>query len=59
VQIGLDIGAKNLVPIHWGTIALGWDDLFRSGPKFRKEALRKGIADKNIWLMKIGETRDF
>ena len=59
VQIGLDIGAKNLVPIHWGTIALGWDDFFQSGPKFRKEALKKGIIDKNIWLMKIGETRNF
>lgn len=59
VQIGLDMGAKNLVPVHWGTIKLAWEDIMESGHLFRKEALKKGIPDERIWLMKIGETRYF
>jgi len=59
VQIGLDIRSKNLIPIHWGTVVMGTEKFMEPGPLFKKEALKKGFAEKNIWIMKIGETRSF
>lgn len=59
VQIGLDTGAKILVPVHWGTIKLAAENIMESGNLFRQEALKKGIPEERIWLMKIGETRYF
>jgi len=59
VQIGLDIRAKNLVPVHWGTVRLGTEDFMEPGALFREEALKKGVSDERIWIMKIGETRYF
>ncbi|MBF0119651.1 MAG: MBL fold metallo-hydrolase [Desulfobacterales bacterium] len=57
VQIGIDIKAKNFLPVHWGTVILGSENLFEPGHLFREEALKKSISDNKIWLMKIGETR--
>ena len=59
VQIGIDLQAKNLVPFHWGTIVLGWEDLFEPGPRFLKAAQQKNIDASNVWVMRIGETRRF
>lgn len=59
VQIGVDIRAKSLVPVHWGTVRLSTEDFMEPGPLFREEALKKGISEERIWIMKIGETRYF
>ncbi len=60
VQIGLDIKAENLIPVHYGTVEfLGGDNFLESGEKFREIALKKGVLEKNIWMIKIGETRGF
>lgn len=59
VQIGLDIKAKNLIPIHWGTLDQGGEEFTEPGPLFRKRALEKGVDEKNIWMLKIGETHVF
>ncbi len=59
VQIGLDIQAKTLVPVHWGSVILSTEPFMEPGPLFKKEAMKKGVSESNIWLMKIGETRTF
>ncbi len=55
----MDIKAKNLIPVHWGTVVLGTENFLEPGPLFKEEALKKGFPDNNVWLMKIGETRNF
>ncbi len=59
VQAGIDLKAKTLIPIHWGTTTLGTENIYETGREFREEALKKGIAEERIWIMKIGETRTF
>ena len=59
VNIALDIKAHNLVPVHWGTTQLSTEPFMEPGKRFKEEALKKGIREKNIWIMKIGETRYF
>ena len=59
VQIGLDLRAEKLVPVHWGTIALGWEDLFEPGQRFLESARKQQVDESNIWVMGIGETRFF
>ncbi len=58
-QIGIDLRAKNMIPLHWGTIILGSDDLYETGQKFKEAALKKGVNKKNIWILAIGETTVF
>ncbi len=58
-QIGIDLRAKNMIPLHWGTIILGSDDLYGTGQKFKEAALKKGVNEKNIWILAIGETTIF
>jgi L-ascorbate metabolism protein UlaG (beta-lactamase superfamily) len=59
VQAGLDLRSKVLIPLHWGTTVLGSENIYKTGAFFREEALKQGIPDENIWVMKIGETRTF
>ncbi len=59
VQAGLDLRAKVMIPLHWGTMILGSDELYATGKRFRDEALKKGVANDDIWVLKIGETRAF
>ncbi len=60
VQIGLDIMAKNLIPVHYATLgSIGAENFLESGELFKKSALEKGVPESNIWMLKIGETREF
>ena len=59
VQIGIDLGAEKMIPIHWGTMILGSDDLYGTGQKFKAAALRKGVKEKNLWILPIGDTIAF
>jgi L-ascorbate metabolism protein UlaG (beta-lactamase superfamily) len=57
VQIGLDLNAKTLIAMHWGTIDLS-DELYWTPPRrFREKAGASGYAEDRTWVMKIGETR--
>ena len=58
VQIGIDLKAKNLVAMHWGTIDLSDEPYWEPPERFRTKALQEGFLEKNAWLMKIGETRE-
>jgi N-acyl-phosphatidylethanolamine-hydrolysing phospholipase D len=59
VQAGIDVGARILVPLHWGTMVLGSENIYDTGKLFKKAAIKKGKENKDIWVLKIGETREF
>ncbi len=58
VSIGSDIRAKTLIASHWGTVSSLSDEPPWEPPKrFKKAGLDNGFAEKNLWVMKVGETR--
>lgn len=57
VAVGLDLRARTLVAMHWGTIVLTDEPAFEPAGRFRAAASRAGIPDGRAWIMRIGETR--
>lgn len=57
VQIGRDIGARQLVGMHWGTVQLTEEPVFEPPRRFLAAGRALGFADEDLWVMKIGETR--
>lgn len=57
VKIGLDLSIKSLVAMHWGTIQLTDEPLFEPPERFHMAAAKAGYDERDIWTMKIGETR--
>jgi L-ascorbate metabolism protein UlaG (beta-lactamase superfamily) len=57
VRLGLELGARVLVPIHWGTIYLGEGPPENLLARFRAAALAYGVPEQDVWPMQIGETR--
>ena len=59
VSIGKDVRAKTLIASHWGTISsLSDEPMFEPPIRFKKSAVESGFSDKNLWIMKVGETRE-
>ena len=57
VRLGLDVGARAFVPLHWGTIYLGEGPPQELPARFAEAAIEHGVAPENVWVMNIGETR--
>ena len=57
VRLGLDVGARTFVPLHWGTIYLGEGPPQELPARFAEAATDHGVAPENVWAMRIGETR--
>ncbi len=57
VRLGMDLGARVLVPLHWGTIYLGEGPPEKLVERFQAAALANGIREQDVWRMRIGETR--
>ena len=57
VQLGLDIDARLLVAMHWGTVMLTDEPPFEPPGRFRAAAAKAGLDEDRAWLMRIGETR--
>ena len=57
LKISHDLRAQTHVAMHWGTVKLGDDSPGQAIKRFRAGGKALGIADKNLWVMKIGETR--
>jgi len=55
-KAGLDLKAKTMIAIHWGTIDLSEEPLFEPAELFKKVGLEKKFDSKRLWIMKIGET---
>ena len=57
VQMGLDLKARRIVGMHWGTVLLTIEPPFEPPERFLKAADEMGYADEDAWIMRIGETR--
>jgi N-acyl-phosphatidylethanolamine-hydrolysing phospholipase D len=59
VQAGLDLRARRLVPIHYGTFDLSDEPPDEPPARFRAAAAASQIAPDDALVLKIGETREF
>jgi len=52
-----DVGARALLPVHWGTFDLA-DEPIDEPPKLLEQHARaRGLAPERLWIFKHGETR--
>jgi N-acyl-phosphatidylethanolamine-hydrolysing phospholipase D len=59
LRIGLDVHAHRIVAMHFGTFDLADEPLDEPPRRFRAEAERLGLGPDRVWIMKVGETRDW
>lgn len=57
VAAGRDARARTLIASHWGTINLSDAPPWEPPKRFYQAAMENGLDKKQIWIMKIGETR--
>lgn len=57
VQMGIDLHARHIVAMHWGTIALTLEPPFEPPHRFVREGRVRGLDEDMLWVMSIGETR--
>jgi N-acyl-phosphatidylethanolamine-hydrolysing phospholipase D len=57
VQIALDLGARHVAAMHWGTILMTEEPAFEPPERFRAAADTAGYGPERGWLLQIGETR--
>jgi N-acyl-phosphatidylethanolamine-hydrolysing phospholipase D len=59
VQAFVDLNARTLLGIHWGTFDLADEPLDEPPARMRAEIRRRGIDSNRAWIFKIGETRQW
>jgi L-ascorbate metabolism protein UlaG (beta-lactamase superfamily) len=57
VQAFVDLGARVLLGIHWGTFDLAEEALDEPPARMLAEVRRRGIDSGRAWIFKLGETR--
>jgi len=57
VQAFIDLDARVLLGIHWGTFDLAEEPLDEPPQRLLAEARRRGIDPSRAWIFKLGETR--
>jgi len=58
VSIGNDVHANTLISSHWGTVSsLSDEPPFEPPKRFRKAGVSSGYSERELWIMKVGETR--
>lgn len=57
LRIGLDVGARRIVAMHFGTFDLTDEPLDEPPRRFLAEAERLGLGADRVWVLKVGETR--
>jgi len=58
VSIGEDVRANILIASHWGTVSsLSDEPPFEPPERFKKSGVENGFYEKDLWIMKVGETR--
>lgn len=58
IQIFIEIGAKFMIPMHWGTFILSHEPLTEPIERLKREAKRLGL-DSQVIILKQGETFTF
>ncbi|HEU5262902.1 MAG TPA: MBL fold metallo-hydrolase [Gemmatimonadales bacterium] len=59
LRIGLDVRARRIVAMHYGTFDLADEPLDEPPQRFRAEAERLGLEPDRAWILNIGETREW
>jgi N-acyl-phosphatidylethanolamine-hydrolysing phospholipase D len=59
VRAGSDLRASRLLAIHFGTFDLSDEPLVEPPRRFRSAGAAMGFDAAALWVMKIGETREF
>ena len=57
VQAFIDLDARVLLGIHWGTFDLAEEPLDEPPQRMRAEIRRRGIDPARAWIFNLGETR--
>jgi L-ascorbate metabolism protein UlaG (beta-lactamase superfamily) len=56
-QAFLDVGARSIIPMHWGTFKLSSERTDEPPKRLAAWWERQGLAPANNWTLAIGETR--
>lgn len=59
LRVGLDVRARHIAAMHFGTFDLADEPLDEPPRRFRAEAERLGLAPDRAWILNIGETREW
>jgi N-acyl-phosphatidylethanolamine-hydrolysing phospholipase D len=59
VQAFIDLNARTLLGIHWGTFDLAEEPLDEPPQRMLAEIRRRGIDPARAWIFKLGETRSW
>ena len=59
VKIGLHVGAKRILPMHWSTFRLTSEPMAEPGERFRVAAEKAGYNSATAPTLRIGETYSF
>jgi N-acyl-phosphatidylethanolamine-hydrolysing phospholipase D len=59
LHVGLEVRARHIVAMHFGTFDLADEPLDQPPQRFRAEAERLGLGPDRAWIMNIGETREW
>ena len=59
LRIGLDVRARRMVAMHFGTFDLADEPLDEPPMRFQAEAERLDLWPDRAWILKVGETRDW
>jgi L-ascorbate metabolism protein UlaG (beta-lactamase superfamily) len=59
VQAFIDLDARALLGIHWGTYDLAEEPLDEPPRRMLKEIGRRGIDSTRGWIFALGETRSW
>lgn len=57
VQAFMDLGARRMVPMHWGTFVLGTEPILAPREESVAAWCDNGFDNCDLWLLAIGETR--
>jgi len=59
LRLGLDVRARRMVAMHFGTFDLADEPLDEPPRRFQDEAERLDLWPDRAWILKVGETRDW
>ncbi len=59
IQAAVDLHARHVVAMHFGTFDLTDEPLDEPPRRFRAAAARRGLGEDRAWVLSIGETRSW
>ena len=59
VRAAVDVGARRVVAMHFGTFDLAEEPLDEPPRLFRQHAASAGLGEDRAWVMAVGETREW